>query len=171
MKVLVFSDSHSNIENIKKAINMFENEVEFIVHLGDYVDDVKNLKSLYKNKTFLQVAGNNDFTRIDNEKIININKHKVFITHGHEYNVYFGIDRLYYRLNELGVNTALYGHTHKPLAFSENNILILNPGSISLPRSFNICTFLLLDFLENIKYTFYGIIENNIKDITYKVIK
>ncbi len=165
MKVLVFSDSHANIKNMKKAINMFENEIQAIIHLGDYVEDIEKCKKKYKDKLFLQVAGNNDFTNIPNEKIVDINGHKVFLTHGHEYNVYFGIDRLYYRLNEIGVNIALYGHTHKPLVFFEDDFLILNPGSISFPRGFSVCTFLIMEFLDDISYKFYGIFEDGIKEI------
>ncbi len=77
MKVLVFSDSHSNIENMEKAIKMFENEIVGIIHLGDYVGDVEKIKKIYKDKCFLQVSGNNDFTDISNEKIVDINGHKV----------------------------------------------------------------------------------------------
>ncbi len=166
MKVLVFSDSHSNIKNMEKAIKMFENEIVGIIHLGDYVDDVEKIKKIYKDKCFLQVAGNNDFTDIPNEKIVNINGHKVFLTHGHEYNVYFGIDKLYYRLNEIGVNIGLYGHTHKPFVFFEDDFLILNPGSISFPRGFSVSTFALIEFLDNISYKFYGIFDDTIKEIT-----
>lgn len=165
MKVIVFSDSHANVKNMKKAMKMFEDDVQAIIHLGDYVEDIEKIKKIYKDKLFLQVAGNNDFTDIPNEKIVDINGHRVFLTHGHEYNVYFGIDRLYYRLNELGVATGLYGHTHKPLAFFENDFLILNPGSISFPRGFSVCTFLVMEFLDDIDYKFYGIFDDGIKEI------
>lgn len=165
MKVIVFSDSHANVKNMKKAIEMFKDEVQAIIHLGDYVEDVEKIKKLYKDKLFLQVAGNNDFTDIPNEKIVDINGHKVFLTHGHEYNVYFGVDRLYYRLNELGVSTGLYGHTHKPFVLFEDDFLVLNPGSISFPRGFSVCTFLVMEFLDDISYKFYGIFDDSIKEI------
>ena len=145
---------------------MFENEIVGIIHLGDYVGDVEKIKKIYKDKCFLQVAGNNDFTDISNEKIVDINGYKVFLTHGHEYNVYFGIDKLYYRLNEIGVNIGLYGHTHKPFVFFEDDFLILNPGSISFPRGFSVSTFVLIEFLDNISYKFYGIFDDTIKEIT-----
>ncbi|WP_317367599.1 YfcE family phosphodiesterase [uncultured Tyzzerella sp.] len=165
MKILVFSDSHANIKNMEKAIKMFNCEVSGIIHLGDYVEDVEKIKKICKDKIFLQVAGNNDFTEILNEKIVDINGHKVFLTHGHEYNVYFGIDRLYYRLNEIGVNIGLYGHTHSPFSLFENDFLILNPGSISYPRGFSVCTFLLMEFLDDVSYKFYGIFNDVIKEI------
>ncbi|WP_250278945.1 metallophosphoesterase family protein [[Clostridium] colinum] len=165
MKALIFSDSHSNIKNMKTAIKMFEDEVEIIIHLGDYVEDIEKVKKIYKNKTFIQVAGNNDFTDIPNEKVVYINGHKVFLTHGHEYNVYFGIDKLYYRLQELNSKICLYGHTHKPLVFAEDNFLILNPGSISFPRGGSICSFILMEFLDNLNYKFYTIYGNDIKEV------
>ena len=169
MKVLVFSDSHGNIKNMEKAINMFNN-IDTIIHLGDYVEDIEKIKKNYKDKLFIQVAGNNDFTDIPNEKLININGYKVFITHGHEYNVYFGIDRLYYRLREIGVNVALYGHSHKPLSFFEDDFLILNPGSISFPRGFSVCSFMVMEFLDDISYKFYGIFDEDIREINDKVV-
>ena len=164
MKVLVFSDSHGELENIKNAIDKFC-DIDTIIHLGDFTDDIDEIKKIYKDKIFIQVAGNNDFTEIPNEKIVDVNGHKIFITHGHEYNVYFGIDRLYYRLSELGVNIALYGHTHKPLSFFEDDFLILNPGSISYPRGFKVCSFLVIEALDNIEYKFYGIFNGSIKEI------
>ncbi len=169
MKALVFSDSHGNIENIEKALNMFD-DINVIIHLGDYVEDVEKLKKQYKNKIFMQVAGNNDFTDIPSEKIIDIKGNKVFITHGHEYNVYFGIDRLYYRLREIGANIALYGHSHKPLSFYEEDLLILNPGSISFPRGFSFCSFIYIDFSDKISYKFYGIFDDEIKEIDDEVV-
>nr|WP_317357735.1 metallophosphoesterase [uncultured Tyzzerella sp.] len=167
-KVLVFSDSHGNIQNMTKAIENFKDQVDTIIHLGDYVEDIENkLINLYKDKCFLYVAGNNDFmsTSAPEEKIVNIKNYKIFLTHGHQYNVYFGIDRLYYKLNELNIKIGLYGHTHKPLACLENDILILNPGSISAPRGFSVCTFLLIDFSDEITYKFYGIFDDTIKEI------
>lgn len=167
-KVLVFSDSHGNIQNMTKAIENFKEKVDTIIHLGDYVEDIENkLINIYKDKHFLYVAGNNDFMSkiAPEEKIVNINNNEIFLTHGHQYNVYFGIDKLYYRLEELNIKIGLYGHTHKPLACLENDILILNPGSISAPRGFSVCTFLLIDFSEEITYKFYGIFDNTIKEI------
>lgn len=170
MKVIIFSDSHGNIKNMQNAIEKFKNEIVGIIHLGDYVEDLEKIKKIFKDKTFIQVAGNNDFTDIPNEKIIDINGHKIFLTHGHEYNVYFGIDRLYYKLCEIGINVGLYGHTHKPFVFYEDDFLILNPGSISFPRGSSICTFIIIDFLDEINYKFYGIFEDGIKQIENKVV-
>lgn len=165
MKAIIFSDSHGNIKNMTRAIEKFEREISTVIHLGDYVEDLEKVKKAFKDKKFIQVAGNNDFTDIPNELVVDINGYKVFLTHGHEYNVYFGIDRLYYRLNEIGVNIGLYGHSHKPLIFCEDDFIILNPGSISFPRGFSVCTFALIDFSDNIDCKFYGIFEDEIKEI------
>ena len=40
MRALVFSDSHGNLENMKKAINHFK-DITTIFHLGDFIDDSK----------------------------------------------------------------------------------------------------------------------------------
>ena len=47
MKALVFSDSHGYIKNMIKAIDHFKDEIDIIIHLGDYVDDVSELLYLY----------------------------------------------------------------------------------------------------------------------------
>lgn len=165
MKWIVFSDSHGNTKNMESAIQKFENEIDAIVHLGDYVEDVEKIKNIYTNKKILQVAGNNDFSSIPEEKILNLNEHKIFLTHGHYYNVYFGVDRLNYKARELGVNVVLYGHSHKPFVSYEDELLILNPGSISAPRGFSVCSFAILEILEEIKYKFYGFFDEDIKEI------
>ncbi len=163
MKALVFSDSHGYIKNMIKAIDHFKDEIDIIIHLGDYVDDVSELLYLYDIPIY-NVAGNNDFTNIPNEKILNIENNKIFITHGHEYNVYFGADRIYYRLKEIGANIGLYGHSHTPFALADDDIIILNPGSISYPRRFPNPSFAILCIDENISYKFYKIEDDMIEN-------
>jgi putative phosphoesterase len=38
------------------------------------------------------------------------------------------------RGKELGVNAVFFGHTHIPMISKQEDILLLNPGSPSLPR-------------------------------------
>ena len=57
------------------------------------------------------------------------------MTHGHRYNVRFNYTSLYYKGLELKADIVLFGHTHVPLNIKENNLIIMNPGSPSLPRS------------------------------------
>lgn len=165
MKVLVFSDSHGNTKYMTKAIDFFT-DIDTIIHLGDYSDDIDKIKKQYSDKKFVQVAGNNDFTNIEDEKIVTINGYKVFLTHGHLYDAYWGIDKLFYKSKEIGSDVCLYGHTHTPLAYFEDDVLILNPGSISFPRGFSHTTTLIIDFADDIQYKFYCVNDDEIKHIT-----
>ena len=135
MKIAVFSDTHGDIDELTKILNE-ESDIDLIIHLGDYSKDTKRIKEV-TNIELVNIKGNcdiNDLT-LESEKIIEINKVKIFMTHGHKYGVKSGIDRIYYRAKELNVNIVLFGHSHIPLNLVEDNILFLNPGSISLPRS------------------------------------
>lgn len=164
MKIIVFSDSHGYTKNMLKALDMFKDEISLIVHLGDCVDDVKDISKI-SNIAIKNVSGNNDFSNTPYEQCFNIDDNKIFITHGHEYNVYFDVNRLYFRLRELGANIGLFGHTHNPFVLKEDDIFILNPGSISFPRKLDFPTFAIIDLNEDITYDFYGIIDDEIKKI------
>lgn len=41
---------------------------------------------------------------------------------------------LYYRAKELGADIALFGHTHQQMIEEYNEVILMNPGSISLPN-------------------------------------
>lgn len=57
-----------------------------------------------------------------------------------------------YKGEELGANIILFGHTHVPLILEEDNIRIMNPGSVSYPRGVDrIKTFGIIDIAKNIK--------------------
>ncbi|NLB61569.1 MAG: YfcE family phosphodiesterase, partial [Clostridiales bacterium] len=54
---------------------------------------------------------------------------KIFLTHGHLYNVNTNTFSLVLRAQELNGSVALYGHTHIPQIDMLNGVLVLNPGS------------------------------------------
>lgn len=63
---------------------------------------------------------------------------KIFMTHGHSYNVYFGTKDLIAAGKERNADLIFYGHTHlssiQKKKISEKEMIVLNPGSCSLPR-------------------------------------
>lgn len=133
MKVLVISDTHGDISLLKSNLEAVE-ECDMILHLGDYDSDTYRISEFYKKQIFA-VRGNNDYSsRFDQDKIIRIENHTIFMTHGHKYGVYFGIDRLYYKAKEIGADIVLYGHTHVYNLQSKGQIIFLNPGSAFLSR-------------------------------------
>ena len=46
----------------------------------------------------------------------------------------YGLNNIYYKTREVGADVGLFGHTHQELIIRENGILLMNPGSPSLPR-------------------------------------
>ena len=137
MIIAVVSDTHrhvSEFQNIYKKIG----KAEILIHLGDNISDVKLISENFKGK-IINVRGNCDFSSaIPSEKLETIADKKVFITHGNNYDVKYGITRLQSRIEDLGVNIVLFGHTHKAIILYENGGWFVNPGSACEARdSFN----------------------------------
>lgn len=129
MKILVISDSHKNLINLKKVLN--EVECDFVLFLGDYVMDIMNFSKQLKDKLFV-VKGNCDGDiNFDDDLLLDIAGKKIFMTHGHKYGVKMGMKNLFAKATELQADIAVFGHTH--IAFQtqlENGLIVLNPGSI-----------------------------------------
>ncbi|MGG7165375.1 phosphodiesterase [Clostridium ihumii] len=176
MKLFFMSDIHGSLKYAKLGVDAFIKEnADYMVILGDVLyhgprnplpeeynpKEVANLINKYKNK-IIGVRGNCDADvdqmlleypcMMDYNVILADNK-RVFITHGH----------IYSEKNMLNIaegDVLIYGHTHIPVAKKENDIYVINPGSISYPK-------------ENNPHS-YGILEDNIfyiKDICGNVIK
>ncbi|KRQ86146.1 hypothetical protein ABG79_02098 [Caloramator mitchellensis] len=136
MRIGIVSDTHKNLFMLDKAIKLM-GDIDLLIHLGDCKEDLIKINTKY-NLDYEAVLGNNDFLREgESEKLIVLKGKKILLTHGHKYNVYFGLDRLYYRAAELEADVVLYGHTHVQHIEWINNILFINPGSTSLPRDRN----------------------------------
>ena len=129
-RVLVFSDSHGDVSGMCKVIERIIG-VSLIVHCGDYSKDAVFLRKAYPDIPVISVKGNNEygFTLDEPSEIIEIDKVKIFVTHGHHENVKSGIDTLVNRAVLNDCNVCLFGHTHKALCTKEKGILVLNPGS------------------------------------------
>lgn len=133
MLIGVVSDTHMDKVAIEK-ISQILKDTDMIIHLGDNVKDVQEIKKYYKNK-IISVRGNCDF-RSDApfELLEEIDGNKILITHGHNYDVKYSELRLMYRAKEVGANIVLFGHTHVSKIQYEEGIWFINPGSPSLPR-------------------------------------
>lgn len=133
MKVAVIADTHGDISFAKKVLSRHA-DIDRLIHLGDHSWDAKALQSLFKVPVDV-VRGNNDYgEKAPYDKLIRLAGHKILLTHGHKYNVYFGPDHLYYRAREIGASYVFYGHTHQYRDDMIDGIRLINPGSASLPR-------------------------------------
>lgn len=134
MKIAVVSDTHrinKYIDIAKKYIK----ECDAVIHLGDNIEDVDRLTEGFKGLVY-SVKGNCDFSsKYPSEQVVDVEGKKIFITHGHNYGVKYSMNNIYYRAKELEVDIALFGHTHESLIIEEDGVVLMNPGSISLPRN------------------------------------
>jgi len=135
MKIVVVSDTHGNNKEVIEKISEMERP-DLLFHLGDYIEDGIKICTALGIDTIM-VKGNGDRgNRIYNEdELIEISGRKIFLTHGHRYDVRYGITNLYYKALELNVDMVLFGHTHVPINIEENGIIFMNPGSPSIPRT------------------------------------
>ena len=144
MKLLVFSDSHSNSHKIKKAIELHKAKCDCVIFLGDGVRDIEYIREQYPNISFFIVKGNCDFfvKDIEEERILYLDEFKILITHGHLYGAKSGYGRLAYRARELGTDAVFFGHTHIPyddiVEIENKQIRLFNPGSIGHGDSFGV---------------------------------
>lgn len=130
-RVLITGDTHGHI---KSVLELMENVAfDAVIHLGDYVRDASEIAKIYKDKKVYFVRGNNDFSG-ENEKVIEIAGHKIFICHGHTLGVNSNLLKLSLAAREKGALVALHGHTHVPEDLMVNSVRIFSPGSPTYPR-------------------------------------
>ena len=145
MKILVVSDSHGFEGNLRKVIERVE-PIDMLIHLGDFESGEDRIKKMVNCEVHM-VPGNNDYApHLDRDKVVNIAGHRIFLTHGHKYGVYYGLYGLYDKAKENNCDVVLYGHTHIPKINYMDDITFVNPGSISLPRqNYTQPTFLIME--------------------------
>lgn len=133
MLIAVVSDTHRMTKYINLAKRLIK-DADILIHLGDNIDDAELLENTFKGKVYA-VAGNCDYsTKYPKESVIEVNGKKIFFTHGDLYGVKSSMNNIYYRGRELNADIVLFGHTHQQLVEKEDDMIIMNPGSISLPK-------------------------------------
>lgn len=133
MRIGVASDSHGSAFMLERAIKAM-GDIDMLVFLGDGLNDLHQIASRY-SFDIESVAGNNDFAlRGESCKILRLCGKKIMITHGHRYRVNWDLNTLYYAALENEADLVLYGHTHVQSVEWQRNVLMVNPGSVSLPR-------------------------------------
>lgn len=128
MKIIVFSDSHSDMHNMIRSVE--REKPDIIFHLGDYAADRTDLSRLFPSVKSYGVSGNCDRRKDKLSLLLNLDGVSFFLSHGHQYNVKFSLASLYYAALEQNAQIALYGHTHIPRADCFGELTLLNPGTI-----------------------------------------
>lgn len=133
MKILIVSDTHRQNENLLNVLEEIK-PIDVLVHLGD-IEGSENTISMAAGCRLEMVAGNNDyFSDLPGEKIIQLGRYRVMLTHGHRYYIGMGDEMLKNEARAKGVDIVMYGHTHRPKIEQTYDLTVLNPGSLSYPR-------------------------------------
>ena len=142
-KLLVLSDTHGNIAALRDVLNWAQarlppnDTISAAVFLGDGIYDLR--RAADAAGFFCEwklVRGNNDFGGSAPETaVLDFCGHRFFLCNGHRYSVYSGYHTLIAAARNMDANAALFGHTHVPYYKKEGNLLLVNPGSIGMPRS------------------------------------
>lgn len=129
MKLLVFSDSHGNLD---RMVQVTEREApQTIFHLGDGWRDARVLKAKFPRLPLYQVPGNCDFRREEPpEQLLTVEGKRILLCHGHTYRVKDSLLTAGMRAEELQLDAFLFGHTHKPMVSRRGETWFMNPGSI-----------------------------------------
>ena len=170
MKILIAGDIHGSSYYCDKLISLAsDKKVDKIILTGDILYhgprndlpkdyDPKKVTALLNQNSdkILSVRGNCeaevdqmllDFPVMSDYVIVVTEKTELFITHGHIYN------------NEnipsfVKKGVFVNGHTHIPVCESQNGVLFINPGSVSIPKE-NSCHSAVI--VENDNISFYNI--------------
>lgn len=133
MKILIVSDTHRKHENLKVVLERVQ-PIDLLIHLGDAEGEEDYIAELAGCPMEI-VAGNNDFfSSLPREKELEIGKYHILITHGHYYYVNAGIADIEKEASARRFDIVMFGHTHRPVIDYANDIIAINPGSLSYPR-------------------------------------
>ncbi|MBM7624904.1 phosphodiesterase [Sporohalobacter salinus] len=151
MKLGIVSDTHGSLLAWRKAVDYLE-DTDMILHAGDllYHGARNPLPSGYDTEelvnelndfsgNFLAVKGNVDSLVDDwvlpyplsEYSVVIDNERKIVIYHGYQHES--KEERIEFA-NQFGADILIYGHTHKPLLERKEEVILLNPGSVALPK-------------------------------------
>lgn len=132
MKVLIVSDTHKKNENYFRVVEM--HKPDMVIHCGDVEGSEYAITNAVDCPVHI-VLGNNDFfSDLPRELELEIASRKVWVTHGHNYYVSMGNETIKREAVARGMDIVMYGHTHRPVVDIDDDIIAINPGSLSYPR-------------------------------------
>lgn len=129
--IIAMSDSHGDknvVENIKSH---YKGKVSAIFHNGD--SELEADDSVWKDIEV--VRGNCDYdSSYKTDNIWSVPGLTIAQTHGHLYQINFMWKDLISFAQKEHADICLYGHLHRAQAWESDNIVFINPGSVSQPR-------------------------------------
>ena len=133
MKIIVFSDSHRELEGMRQVIA--QTGPDYVFHLGDHDSDAEQLSRDFPALPVAMVRGNCDgWSDTPKTLCFALGGLRFFLCHGHTYGVKGSFLRAEYAAREQNADVLLFGHTHE--AYYEyrdlgggRRLYVLNPGS------------------------------------------
>lgn len=174
--ILIISDTHGNYGNLRGILKQFGSECDALIFAGDGISELAAAADEgFDNKDFQKfippviaaVEGNNDQdsfsfrnylsespyyseAKIPLTQCFTVCGHNIFVTHGHRFSLYDGIDRIVDAAIENEAEIVVFGHTHIAMeCLYSGNVRVVNPGSCSLPRGSQPATFALMRLKKN----------------------
>ena len=130
-RIAVVSDSHGQIENLSQFADRL-GQVDALYHLGDHAEDAKEIAARL-NCGYVAVRGNCDpFSPAPLTDTVDWHGKRILLMHGL---TVMGRLHLLYAAKEANANAVLFGHSHVPSIETVEDVLLLNPGSLSRPRT------------------------------------
>jgi len=130
MRILVVSDVHGNSRALRQAIEA-QPTAGTVIFLGDGLRQAEDAADRYPDRTFYLVPGNCDFgADLPAVRQETLGGKRFFFTHGHKYDVKYGLYRFELAARQAEAEVALFGHTHQPYEEYAEGLYLLNPGSL-----------------------------------------
>ena len=114
MKILIVSDTHRRNENYIRAVERVA-PIDMVIHCGD-IEGSEYLIAEYAGCPVQMVMGNNDF-------FADLPREKEFV-----------VGTIKREARARGVDIVMYGHSHKPVVDLGEDVIAVNPGSLTYPR-------------------------------------
>ena len=140
MLVGLIADTHDNLPMIEKAVNKLNEEnVELVLHAGDYVAPFTVQKFEQLKAKLIGVFGNNDGDRATLKKrfseikglemhgnfaAITVDGTKFALLHGDEKELLNAL------ISNEGFDVVVHGHMHKAEVYRKGKTLVVNPGEV-----------------------------------------
>lgn len=132
MIIGIISDTHDNLDLLKKAVSLFnERKVEHVIHAGDFTSPFTFRVLNNLGCSFTGVFGNNDGDKLLLKKrsegrvfrqphMLELAGRKIVVVHEHHI-----VDAL---ADSGHYDLVIYGHTHEPDVRKVGKTLVVNPG-------------------------------------------
>lgn len=124
-KILVVSDTHGDNSKLEKLLLKYP-DCYMYIHAGD--------SQTYESQIypFITVKGNNDYYIDKLYRVIRLDGHGIYLTHGHKN--YLSDEVISGCCRNNSCDIFIHGHIHKPYYKKYDGVHILCPGSLAYPR-------------------------------------